>query len=428
MRPSSDTSSGRRNFSDTPPNAIPNATGMLNTSPISAPATWPFVRLYTLGVFQLLVYADAEQWVDLTDPGMWGHGRAQDLATLLLLRGRPMARLEAAEALWPAAESRHRGQLLRNALWNLRRALASHAMILQADGRTTISLALLETTYTLALQVRITRTSDSPPLAHATSIPPHSQVLCLAPPHVSAGDDGGPIWCDVWAFEEAAARAHEAESLEERLALGQAAIRLYGGPFLTHRRIERQRSSGGRQEAHVADWTQVYRTQAHAQWMRLVTEYATDLRRIGEREQALDLLLQALAQDPLHTEVTRRAMLLLVELDRLHEALEIYERCRRAYRDAYGGGKGAEPAALKHLAAEIRTGRVVRSRTGAASHPISGVYPPLERPVRPPAHDASSDGAAKDPSALRYARETRESDDLRLDDPMTIPIARRPRR
>ncbi|MGH2501099.1 MAG: AfsR/SARP family transcriptional regulator, partial [Ktedonobacterales bacterium] len=390
-------------FAHTPVSALPGA-----------PALW----LYTLGVFQVLLYVEADRWVDLTDAHLWEHGRAHDLALLLLLRGRPLARAEAAATLWPEAESRHRGRLLRNALWNLRRALSRHASILQRDGSATTTLSLQETPYTLSLQVRATPTTTLPHLQAPTALVAGSEHEAdperLFPPKVSArclrfepvgGDVGrksvvGRVWCDVWAFEEAATRAHEAGSLQERLTLGQAALDLYSGPFLAHRQAawagERQsRRQTAQTTAQALDWSHPYRTRAQAQWMRLVVERATDLRRIGEREQALDLLLQVVAQDALQSEAARRAMILLAELDRTQEALGVYERCRRAFRDAYGGGRGAgrgaEPAALRRLASELRAGRVMRTRVDSAPRPSSGVYP---RPQQP--------DATPHPHALRY--------------------------
>lgn len=371
-----------------------------------APAVW----LYTLGVFQLVLYAGADRWVDLTDPRVWGHGRAQDLVTLLLVNRRSLSRAEVGAALWPDVESRHRGRLLRNALWNLRNALARHAVIHHADGLTVTSLALIETPYALALQVRATHTPDPPPApAHADPTQPSASLRSSRPSPApltssltsslspaSVGQVVGQVWCDVWAFEEATASAHEVEALRERLALGREAVRLYRGPFLAHRRPDRQRSSssgGARQEAqaaHSADWTQTYRARAHAQWVRLVVEHATTLRRVGEREQALDLLLQALSQDALQVEIARRAMLLLAELNRPLEALDIYERCRRAYRDAYGGR--AEPTPLKRLAADLRAGRILytpRNPVDSAPRPTSGVYPRLKLPDRPDRPDAA---------------------------------------
>lgn len=413
--------------SSTSTSASPSA--FAPNAPIVAPAVW----LYTLGVFQLVLYAGADGWADLTDPRVWGHGRAQDLVTLLLVNRRSLSRAEASATLWPDVESRHRGRLLRNALWNLRNALARHAVIHHADGLTVTSLALIETPYALALQVRASHMPDPPPApAHADPTQPPASLRSSRPspatltpalPPASVGQVVGQVWCDVWAFEEATANAHEVEALRERLALGQEAVRLYRGPFLAHRRPERQRSSssvGARQEAqaaHSADWTQTYRARAHAQWVRLVAEHATTLRRVGEREQALDLLLQALSQDALQVEIARRAMLLLAELNRPLEALDIYERCRRAYRDAYGGR--AEPTPLKRLAADLRAGRILytpRNPVDSAPRPTSGVYPLLKLPDRPDAAYGQCDADEVGGDASGW-----------LDTPMTNPTPRRKR-
>jgi hypothetical protein len=253
----------------------------------------------------------------------------------------------------------------------------------------------------------------------------------------------------VWAFEEAATRAHEAGSLQERLTLGQAALDLYGGPFLAHRQAAwAGAGQSSRQTAHVTaqarDWTQPYRARAQAQWMRLVVERATDLRRIDEREQALDLLLQVVAQDALQSEAVRRAMILLAELDRTQEALGIYERCRRAYRDTYGGGRGrgrgAEPAALRRLASELRAGRVMRTRVDSAPRPTSGAYPRIQQPDATAYPHAMRYGYGQDSAygldGLDNTRDADGADDPGaqddahagwLDIPMTNPAPRRAR-
>jgi len=125
------------------------------------------------------------------------------------------------------------------------------------------------------------------------------------------------------------------------------------------------------------EWILRYRARAQAQSVRLTLELATDLRRIGEREQALDLLLQALEQEPLQIEAAQRAMLLLSKLGRAREALSVYEHSRRVYRDAYG----SDPNALKPLAADLRAGRIL-SLPPERSGYSSGTYPRLAHPHR----------------------------------------------
>jgi hypothetical protein len=172
--------------------------------------------------------------------------------------------------------------------------------------------------------------------------------------------------------------------------------------------------------------------------MRLVTERATDLRRIDEREQALDLLLQVVAQDALQSEAVRRAMILLAELDRTQEALGFYERCRRAYRDTYGGGRGggrgAEPAALRRLASELRAGRVMRTGVDSAPRPTSGVYLRLKQPDATANPHAMRTGfgphSANNWDDVCGADEPGGTDDERaewMDIPMTNPAPRRAR-
>ncbi len=180
----------------------------------------PAVRLYTLGHFRLLIgcehagHVGQDGWVDLADARAWGHGRAQELLLLLLLRRRPLTRAEAAATLWPATEASRRKQLLRNALWNLRRVLAQHASVLHADCGATTALLLHEASYLLSVQVNALQLS-----ATATALTPHMDTQ-------SASQSAAPshIWCDALAFEAAAEQVRAAASLEERIELGQAAL------------------------------------------------------------------------------------------------------------------------------------------------------------------------------------------------------------
>ncbi len=76
-------------------------------------------------------------------------------------------------------------------------------------------------------------------------------------------------------------------------------------------------------------------------------------------------------------------MLLLSELDRPHEALDLYERSRRAVREAFG----ADPSALKRLAADLRAGRTLSLPPSHTTQQSSGAAPHR-------AHPHISNGAA----------------------------------
>lgn len=331
------------------------------SAPLPSASIQPLMRVYTLGVFQILLCDNQGGSIDLTQTPAWGHGRAQDLLVLLLTRARPIARAEAGMMLWPEAGSDRRKRLLRNALWNLRRTLALNATMTHADESATTALELRETLYSLSLQVTMSRSLRDP-----------DSAIVGTPAGMCASETiTGPIWCDALAFEAAAAHARNIARAEERIALSQATLRLYTGPFLGHRRSP-QASHGLTMKT---DWIHDYRARVQTQWLRLVVELASDLRRLGDRDQAADFLLLAVEQDPLQIETVRKAMLLLSELGRPHEALRLYERTRSAHRDTYG----SDPSVLKRLAAELRAGRMLGLEArGSAGH-TSGVYPRLER-------------------------------------------------
>lgn len=303
------------------------------------------VRLYTLGTFDLLLDLGQGRVKDLACAHIWGHGRAQELLLLLLLRRRPLRRQEAAATLWPDADPTRRARLLRNALWNLRGALAQCATLEEAHvvddghggGERLTALTLHETPFALSLD---------PVSSSASGLDKVKAYPALQ------WESADPFWCDLHAFETIAAHAHEGSSVDERIALGRAALRLYGGPFLAHRQ---GRGSGSTSESA---WVLDQRTRSQAQWISLSLALATDLKRVGERVQALDLLMQILEQDPLQLEAARRAMLLLSGLNRVDEALVVYEQFRHHHRDVFQ----KEPSGLKEIAMQVRAGRSVARR------------------------------------------------------------------
>lgn len=314
------------------------------------------IRLYTLGAFQVLFDLGQGRTLDLTRAHIWGHGRARDLLLLLLLHRRPLRRQEAAATLWPEADSARRARLLRNALWNLRSALEQHATVRYdvpaGNCARTDALMLRDTPFALSLQV-------------VSSLVPQGACAPISMPAESLGQQ----WCGFLAFETAASRVREGISVEERITLGQAALQLYGGPFLAHRQ-------NGADTMAESTWILDHRARAQAQWIRLSLELATDLRRVGEREQALDLLMHVVEQDPLQLEAARRAMVLLGDLNRVDEALLVYERCRRSHREAFH----RDPSDLKRIATQLRSGHMAKRRElSHTAPPISGAYPRQSR-------------------------------------------------
>lgn len=169
----------------------------------------------------------------------------------------------------------------------------------------------------------------------------------------SSGSSG--IWCDALAFEVACQRAGGATTLEERLHWSQAALTLYTDVFMV-----------GMAGVERARWVTDQRARLAERWARLCVDAASALRRMREPERALDLLLTVVERQPHDAEAARHAMSLLASQGRVAEALSLYERARRALRQAYG----SEPEPLRRLAAEIRAGRILveRQRRDSGAH------------------------------------------------------------
>lgn len=299
-------------------------------SPTLATRGAPIARVYTFGAFRLLIAQNNQRWLDLTDTRLWGHGRAQDLLLLLLLRRRPMTRVEAAATLWPDADPIRRARLLRNALWNLRRALEAQSSGQMAEDSTPCAhLELREAPHALHL--------------HAAHSEIHQRAFETSAwsgaEHRESSETGeAVIWTDVEAFETACQQARAAETLDERLRFAQQALRLYAGPFLQHRQD--------------VGWISAYRTRLHNRWVHLTLDLAAEWRRSGQRDLAIELLQSVLLQDPEQVEVAKRVLILLREAGRVRDALGLYERFRREYRNLFG----ADPLEIKRLATEIARG------------------------------------------------------------------------
>lgn len=318
------------------------------------------VCVQTLGEFRLFLSLGQDRWVEAPDRGRWGHGRALELLLLLLLQRRAVTRGEAAAALWPKSDGARRAKLLRNALWNLRKALESLNMLAlgqaergRLDGAHVAQLVFRETPQTLRLVSVAPTTQERDPVGMTGTMVENLSTQRLTAMirtgyGVSSGMSSG-IWCDALAFENACQRAGAATAPEERLRWSQTGLALYTGVFLPG--IER------------ADWIESQRTRLEERWARLCVDAAGALRRLRETERALGLLLNVVERQPQHAEAAHHAMTLLAGAGKVAEALRVYERTRRAFRQEYG----SEPESLRRLVNEIRAGRFLHDgadRTG----------------------------------------------------------------
>jgi DNA-binding SARP family transcriptional activator len=330
----------------------------------SAPAC-----VQTLGDFRVYLATSEDRWVEAPDRVRWGHGRALELLALLLLHRRSLTRSEVAAMLWPDGESGRRAKLLRNALWNLRSALdnlsalvVGHAEREGPSGAPIAQLTLRESAHTLRLVATplpvIKRGAGSREDRGEEGASAQRLTRMTRPGYGGAPGMSSGIWCDAPAFETACERVGGATTPEERLRWSNVALTMYAGVFMPG--IER------------AAWIAGQRARLEERWARVCVDAAGALRRMRELDRALRLLLDVVERRPQHAEAAHHAMTLLASQGRVADALEVYERARRAFRQAYG----SETDTLRRLAAEIRGGRFLVERPRRNSGAYWRVEPP----------------------------------------------------
>jgi predicted ATPase/DNA-binding SARP family transcriptional activator/DNA-binding CsgD family transcriptional regulator len=143
--------------------------------------------------------------------------------------------------------------------------------------------------------------------AYVTSV---GESLALAP--------DGPLWVDVRAFEEAAARARGSDDP----AVYRAALDLYAGDLLPGDRYE--------------GWAESRRERLRQMYLALLVGLARTLEERGEYDPACDALRTAVAAEPTLEEAHAAMMRLLALSGRPEGALAQYERLRDALARSVG--------------------------------------------------------------------------------------------
>ena len=150
------------------------------------------------------------------------------------------------------------------------------------------------------------------------------------------------------------------------------AVALYRGDFLAQFPLP---NSGAFEE-----WVHYWREQLHQRALHALKHLAAFYERRRSFQEAEDFTRRQLALDPLHEEVHRRLMRLLVLQGKRSAALEHYERCRRILRDELGVEPEAETTALFH---QIRSDRRVISSAQAPFAHQGALQSRLPQPSTP---------------------------------------------
>ena len=259
-------------------------------------ADWPWTfRVQTLGAFHLSRGGTA-----LGESGKAQRRPLELLRALVALGGEQVAKEHLADLLWPRIAGDSAQRSLTTTLHRLRKLLGDPAAIVLHEGRLTLDRRL--------------------------------------------------FWVDAWALEaaideleEALRRPGASDDTSEIRAIGERIMDLYRGPFLAF---------------EVDDTFAIaLRDRLRQQFVRAVTALARRLAAAGEHEQAIGCCERCLEAEPLAEGLYRQLMQCHAELGRRAEAIEVYERCRRALAAAHG----VEPSA--------ETRQVVERLAGAGAAP-----------------------------------------------------------
>ncbi|HZU13253.1 MAG TPA: BTAD domain-containing putative transcriptional regulator [Chloroflexota bacterium] len=153
-------------------------------------------------------------------------------------------------------------------------------------------------------------------------------------------DDRLPVWSDVAAFAEAVRRGRELAREDRRddalQAYGEAEA-LYQGEYL--------------RDDPFFDWTISTRERLREQHLAMLSDAARLHAADGQFEEAAGFCRKIVRIEPWREEVYRRLMQYLMEAGRPHEALRVYEECRRALQAEVGAEPSPETAGLRDLIA-----------------------------------------------------------------------------
>jgi predicted ATPase/DNA-binding SARP family transcriptional activator len=140
--------------------------------------------------------------------------------------------------------------------------------------------------------------------------------------------DGAAVWVDAEAFESAGATARDAGEL----GLYRAALDLYGGELLPEDRYEQ--------------WAAARRESLREMYLALLVEQSALLAATGDQQAAVEVLMRAVAEDPLHEGAQRELMRLFTDSGRRQQALAQYQQLRQALSEQLAADPDPETAAL----------------------------------------------------------------------------------
>lgn len=263
----------------------------------------PILRVHLLGQF-CVERKNQNEWLPV-DNRIWHRRRARALLGCLLTNpGRRLGREQVMELLWPNLDIDIAANRLNGAVHELRQ-------ILEPD---------------------ITRPAASRMLRL------ERDILALA--------DSEYIWVDAEAFESLLKQANTATDPEKAEQLLEEAASLYGGSYLL--------------EELYSDWTVQRRDALQRSWVGLLLNLAHLRAERGAFSSAIEALDRLRTAEPTNETALQRLMILLTQLDRRGEALQIYRQHTAMLRRDYESEPLPE---TRKLYEELRQGHLPPSQT-----------------------------------------------------------------
>ncbi len=219
----------------------------------------------------------------------WRRRRDRLLFSYLVLAGKPVARDDLVEALWPDLSPAIASASLHTSWSNLKRALEPNL----PEGLPSAYLTLAEGRYAV---------------------------------------DGKIVVTDVRRFEQILTLAGETDVLDTQVSHLEAAVALYRGDLLPEDANE--------------PWTLVERERLRAAYVWTMERLAEGRLRQGRREDAVEALRTVIRLEPWREEAYCRLMRLLAEMGRRSEALHLYRECEVLLSRELGVAPTAETTAL----------------------------------------------------------------------------------